>query len=285
MKRKEKENINLAEKIKTFREKTGKNFNSFYEKYYEKLVYYNNRFLKDECLAEDIASEAIMKSLSKIDDYDPNKARYSTWLFVISKNECMQHLNKNRIISIDACVDQDGATIKDFLNSSSEQDEKDKELFEMHSTKTDIIKDKINTLKEPYKQVMTLRELENKSYREITILLKEEYNTNVSNDNFNIPNGIKFVDPDKKENENDIVKFCSIDSITDIYGRDVEYNITKTDKDGLIDSIDLAEGSYNITGEVPLNINNLKSQIRGSRHKIKKLVKDDFEKIDKQYLN
>ena len=276
--------FNIEQKARIFKEKTKKDFSDFYEKYFPKLVFYNNNILKDEEAAKDIATDVMLKSLYKIDDYDPNKARFSTWLFTISKNECFQYKKNqaDKLISVDKFVDDDGTTIKDFLNDSSLEEEEIFQSKELDDKKGMILKERIKQLKEPYREVISLREIELRSYRDITIIMREENEIEIDDSYFITDHILHMVDPEKKE-DNELIKFHTIDSVLDKYGDPVEFTILDIDKDGLISCIKLPKGEYTIIGETPYNISTIKSQIRNGRKLLQNAVKEEFEILDKTF--
>jgi RNA polymerase sigma-70 factor (ECF subfamily) len=280
--------FHIPEKMEIFKEKTGKDFLEFYDKYLPKLIFHNNKYLNDTSISEDIAIDAIIKSLQKIDTYDSDKARFSTWLFTISKNDCIQYKNNfiNRNVSVDKFVDEEGTTIKDFLNDSSVDDELVKEMEQLNNDKANLLKEKIELLKDPYRKVIKLREIDEKSYRDITILLKEDNESIVDDTFFNNNNVIHLVDPEiigKKESL--LMKFCEIYYIEDISGNLVDFEILGRDKDNLITSIKLPEKNYyTITGQIPYNISTIKSQIRNGRKLLQDMVQKDFMQLNEMYL-
>lgn len=282
----------LDPQMDIFKEKTKKDFEPFYKTYRPKLVFYNNKIVRDLLIAEDIATDSFLKSLKKIDDYDPEKAGFSTWLFTISRNECIQYLNKHRkLISMDKFIDEEGTTIKDFLKDDEEESLINKDLDNLNITKGKIIKNKIRYLKSPYKEVIKLREIEGKSYRDITIILRKENTISIdstffSNNNYDsTTNILTLVDPEKKRKD-EVAKFYSINNIiNDNDNNDiVNYEVIETDINNLISKIRLPKGNYNITGEIPFNMSTLKSQIKNGRSILKNMVKLEFEKLDKIHL-
>lgn len=293
-------NYSLEKQMEIFKEKTKKDFLSFYDKYLPKLIYYNNNILKDMLVAEDIATDSFLKSLKKIDDYDPEKAGFSTWLFTISRNECIQYINKykKKLTSMDKSIDEEGTTIKDFLHDDSQEINEIHDIDNLNIKKGNIIKDKIKYLKNPYKEVIKLRELEGKSYREITIILRKKETININDSFFNIKKAmdketgeeviispydgkiLTLVDPEKKK-KNEFPKLYSIENIVDNNGNPIDYKIIERDKDNLISKIELSKGNYHIEGELPFNMSTLKSQIRNGRILIKNMVEKEFNKLDK----
>ena len=277
----------LENQMEIFKEKTKKDFLPFYEKYLPKLIYYNNNIVKDMLIAEDIATDSFLKSLKKIDDYDPEKAGFSTWLFTISRNECIQYIKKNnKLTSMDKSVDEEGTTIKDFLHDDTQEVSEIKEMDNLNIKKGNIIKDKIKYLKSPYKEVIKLRELEGKSYREITIILRKKETLDIGENFFgkNYQNGIlELVDPEKKK-KTELAKLYSIENIVDTNGNPINYKVIERDNNNLISKIEIPKGSYHIEGEIPFNMSTLKSQIRNGRILIKNMVKTEFEKLDKAHF-
>lgn len=281
--------LDLAEQMTIFKEKTQKDFETFYESYLPRLVFYNNRIVRDKLIAEDIATDSFMKSLNKIGDYNPEKAGFSTWLFTISRNECIQYMNRHsKLTSIDRSIDTEGTTIKDFLMDTDDELKELREIENLDIKKGSIVRDKIKYLKEPYREVIWLREIEGKSYRDITIILRKEDFVSIDESffakNYEDESGIlQLVDPEKKE-KGELAKFYSITDITDDDGNSIEFEIIERDVNDLISAIKIKPGTYDVQGEIPFNMSTLKSQIRNGRIIIKDMVKDEFEKLDRIYL-
>ncbi len=65
--------------------------------YKEPIIGFIGRFLGNWSQAEDIAQEIFLRLYSKISKYDINeKAKFSTWLFTLAKNACIDILRKNK---------------------------------------------------------------------------------------------------------------------------------------------------------------------------------------------
>jgi RNA polymerase sigma-70 factor, ECF subfamily len=164
------------EKNDLFKEKTGNTFNYFYIKYYPKLNYFINKICNDTQLSEDLTTNSFLMAYEKIDSYDSEKAQFSTWLFIIAKNLTLQEIKKNKkTVSIDIEVDEDGTTLKDFLvyDDSEELNQKHDILLK----KANIILKYIPTLKEPYREVIEMREIKKMSYKDIADKLGKNLST------------------------------------------------------------------------------------------------------------
>lgn len=61
-------------------------------------------------LAEDLAQDAIVKAIEKIDKYDPSKGNFKSWLYRVTQNLCfdaIRSMNKMEIVPISSNVMQE----------------------------------------------------------------------------------------------------------------------------------------------------------------------------------
>ncbi len=118
--------------------------------------------------AEDLVQEAFMKAFSSLMNFNYEYA-FSTWLFKIASNNCIDHLRKKKLqtFSIDAPVtykdDEYHFEIPDLTYYP------DKELIRRE--RSDLIKTAIDDLPERYREVILLRHTEELSYEEISDML------------------------------------------------------------------------------------------------------------------
>jgi len=164
-----------TEQESLFKERTGENFSYFYEKFNPRLIYYINNITKDEHLAEDVATEAFIKAFEKIEQYEKGKAQFSTWLFTIARHLALQELkNSRKTMSIDTELDEEGTTLKDFIQ---EEDDTDEFLFTLNTKKAEILKKYIGELKQPYRNVIEMREIKKMQYKDIADALGRNLST------------------------------------------------------------------------------------------------------------
>ena len=174
--------ILFSEQEKVFRERTGKDFSTLYKKYYPKLVYFTSKICNDTQRAEDISTDSFMAAFDKIEKYEKEKAQFSTWLFTIAKNLALQDIkNEKKTMSLDIQFDDEGTTMKDFI----QEEESDNSAHELQAKKADIMKKHIDNLKNPYKEVIEMRELKKMSYKDIS----DRLNLNLSTVKSQIRNG------------------------------------------------------------------------------------------------
>jgi RNA polymerase sigma-70 factor (ECF subfamily) len=174
--------FSMKEKEQKFLEKTGQEFTIFYKKYLPKLIFFVNQICGDKLLAEDIAIDSFMTGLNKIDDFESEKAGFSTWLFIIARNMTYHKLNQSKkFVSIDGSVDSDDddsnvTTLKDFLQNESEIDYNEDHLVAM-DLKAQIMKDSIKSLDKKFRKVIEMREIEKLQYKDIAAKLKRNEST------------------------------------------------------------------------------------------------------------
>jgi RNA polymerase sigma-70 factor (ECF subfamily) len=184
-----KENKNEKTTIKSFsehevifRERTGNDFTFFYKKYYPKLIYYTSKMCNDSQKAEDVTTESFMTAFEKIEKYEKEKAQFSTWLFTIARNIMLQDIKSNKkTTSIDVELDGEGTTLKDFIP----EEEGESHILELKEKKAEIMVRHISELKEPYRKVIEMREIQKMAYKDIA----DELGKNLSTIKSQIRNG------------------------------------------------------------------------------------------------
>ena len=116
--------------------------------------------------AEDLTIEAFGKAFKNLNQYTPNFA-FSTWLFKIATNNCIDYIRKQRgsTISLDQTVDGD-----DSLSPSSmiQSDTMDPEANMINDQKVKMMRDVVAKLKPRYRTLIELRYFKEYSYEEIS---------------------------------------------------------------------------------------------------------------------
>jgi len=164
----------FPEQEKLFTERTGKDFSFFYKKYFPKLIYYTSQMCKDPQKAEDISTESFLIAFEKIEKYDKEKSQFSTWLFTIARNLMLQDIKTSKkTMSLDIEIDEEGTTMKDFL----QEEESEEYLYDLSSKKAEIMIKHISKLKEPYRSVIEMREIQKMAYKDIADKLGKNLST------------------------------------------------------------------------------------------------------------
>ncbi len=136
----------------------------------------------DQQKAEDVTTESFLTAFEKIDKYEKEKAQFSTWLFTIARNILLQDIKlSKRNISIDTEIDEEGTTLKDFIQEEPSENNK----HDLTDKKAEIMKKHISKLKDPYKRVIEMREVKKMAYKDIA----DELGKNLSTIKSQIRNG------------------------------------------------------------------------------------------------
>jgi len=134
-------------------------------RYREPIYYLILKMVKNESDAEDLAIEAFGKAFNKIDQYTPQFA-FSTWLFRIATNHCIDFIRKKRLktTSIDEAIeDGEGSKYKMQVEGKS----KDPEEVYIEQQKIKLMRKYVERLDEPYQTLVNLRYFKEWSYDEI----------------------------------------------------------------------------------------------------------------------
>ena len=132
--------------------------------YYMLLKMVNNR---DD--AEDLTIEAFGKAFKNIRQYTPEYA-FSTWLFKIATNNCIDFIRKKRkmLLAIDRGIEnEDGQEIQLEIKS----DGPGPDDFLMKKQRKETMKEVVDKLKPRYRKLVELRYYQELSYEEIAIEL------------------------------------------------------------------------------------------------------------------
>jgi RNA polymerase sigma-70 factor (ECF subfamily) len=114
--------------------------------------------------AEDLTIEAFGKAFKNIGQYTPNFA-FSTWLFKIATNNCIDFIRKKRAatISLDQSNDDPETT-----TVTIQSDTPDPEAHMINSQKIKLLREVVNKLKPRYRTLVELRYFKEYSYEEIS---------------------------------------------------------------------------------------------------------------------
>jgi len=119
--------------------------------------------------AEDLTIEAFGKAFKNIDQYTPNFA-FSTWLFKIATNNCIDFIRKKRAshVSLDQTIDGEESLAPSTLIQS---DDLDPESYMINKQKIKHMRKIVSRLKPRYRQLVELRYFKEYSYDEIAVEL------------------------------------------------------------------------------------------------------------------
>jgi len=129
------------------------------------LIY---KMVQDKRETEDLVQETFIKAFSALKSFNAEYA-FSTWLFKIASNNCIDFLRKKRLMtmSIDKPTEsKDGTVVKEFPDPIINP-----EMQLIEDEKKTIIDKAIENLPKKYRMAILMRHKEEKSYEEIAEIL------------------------------------------------------------------------------------------------------------------
>ena len=139
------------------------------ERYRDAIYFMLLKMVNSPVDAEDLTIEAFGKAFKNIDQYTPNFA-FSTWLFKIATNNCIDFIRKKRAshISIDQTIDGEDSLAPSTMIQS---DDPDPETYMINQQKIKHMRKVVSRLKPRYRQLVELRYFKEYSYDEIAVEL------------------------------------------------------------------------------------------------------------------
>lgn len=128
-------------------------YDEIYQKYAREVYLYLLKLSKNPTVAEDLMQTTFLKAVEKQHTFKGN-SKISTWLCAIAKNEYLNEWRKkeNQNLSLEVA--------KEYMGQSFEEKLADKEFGQkIHKI--------LHNMKEPYKEVFTLRVFGELSFNEI----------------------------------------------------------------------------------------------------------------------
>lgn len=139
-------------------------FEKLLNKYERPILNYIHRFTGNKTKAEDITQEVFLRVYKSKDTYKP-AAKFSTWLYSIATNLCIDYkrkLSRDALANHDVLIDNknERAILENTLEKTVEVDQIEQ-----------IVKMAILSLPEKERAALTLQFYDNKSYKEISDIL------------------------------------------------------------------------------------------------------------------
>jgi RNA polymerase sigma-70 factor (ECF subfamily) len=133
-------------------------------KYRDAIYFMLLKMVNNSDVADDLTIEAFGKAFKSIHQYTPNYA-FSTWLFKIATNNCIDFIRKRRggsTISIDQSIED-----PDEIPIHIQTDDLDPEESMINQQKIKLMRDIVSKLKPRYRKLVEMRYFNELSYEEI----------------------------------------------------------------------------------------------------------------------
>lgn len=135
------------------------------DRYRESIYFMMLKMVKNQDDADDLTIEAFGKAFSRLEQYSPSFA-FSTWLFKIASNNCIDFIRKKRIsvTSMDTGrTTDDGEVI--FFDAKATTLDPEETIIQNQKVK--LMRNLVSKLKPRYRELIEKRYFEELSYEEI----------------------------------------------------------------------------------------------------------------------
>jgi RNA polymerase sigma factor (sigma-70 family) len=141
-----------------------KAYTELLDRYRDAIYYMLLKMVNNSSDAEDLTIEAFGKAFKNIDQYAPNYA-FSTWLFKIATNNCIDFIRKRKAntVSLDQNDDDDERYQPDIIASVLDPEE-----TLIKEQKLKLLRSIVSRLKPRYRKLIELRYFNEYSYEEIS---------------------------------------------------------------------------------------------------------------------
>lgn len=137
------------------------------DRYREPVFYMLLKMIKNNDDAEDLTIEAFGKAFNRLDQYSPSYA-FSTWLFKIASNNCIDFIRKKRVhlTSMDhAYSNNNGESVRIDVDSGT----MDPEETIIKQQKVKMMRKVVSKLKPRYRELIEKRYFQELTYEEIAV--------------------------------------------------------------------------------------------------------------------
>ncbi len=140
-----------------------KAFATLMDRYRDSIYYMLLKMVNNIADAEDLTIEAFGKAFRNLESYTPEFA-FSTWLFKIATNNCIDFIRKKHTFPSAVAQAQDDL---ESITRNIQSDLPDPEEALINDQKIAVLRSVVNQLKPRYRQLIELRYYKEYSYEEI----------------------------------------------------------------------------------------------------------------------
>ncbi|HOW10695.1 MAG TPA: sigma-70 family RNA polymerase sigma factor [Bacteroidales bacterium] len=162
---KARQDLLLVEQARKGNEKA---FSTLLNRYRDSIYFLLLKMVNNTFDAEDLTIEAFGKAFRNLDMFTPEFA-FSTWLFKIATNNCIDFIRKKQLIPgpIDQLQDD-----QDDMTVNLQSDLPDPEESLINDQKIAVLRSIVNQLEPRYRKLIELRYYKEYSYEEIAVEMK-----------------------------------------------------------------------------------------------------------------
>ena len=141
-------------------------YNKLMSQYHNSVHFYVNGIIKNKAISNDLAIEIMGKAFINLKSYN-FKYAFSTWIFTIAKNHCIDYLRKNNLktVSIDEMTNNGEYYFEIPTKDSNPED------ILIRKQRIQLLRRLVNQLSLKHMSIVKLRYFKEMSYSEISVEL------------------------------------------------------------------------------------------------------------------
>ena len=151
--------------IQAVEHKSERAYAELMDRYRDSIYFMLLKMVNNKDDADDLTIEAFGKAFKKLDQYTPNYA-FSTWLFKIASNNCIDFIRKKKKNTFSMNRSVEGEESGE-MEMDVKDDELDPEQAYMQEQKIQMLHQVVDKLKPRYQRLVQLRYFKELSYEEI----------------------------------------------------------------------------------------------------------------------
>lgn len=133
-------------------------FEYYFTTYYQQAYGYICKRITDRFVAEDLTMDAFLACFQRFDDFDPNKATFQTWLYVVINNKLKNYYrDQKQLEQIDEGIEEPNSFEDDIIEAE--------ELSRMR----ELVAEALETLSDSQKSIVILKYFKNMQAKDIGV--------------------------------------------------------------------------------------------------------------------
>ncbi len=141
------------------------------QRYEQRLIRYVQRIIlcsRED--AEDVVQETFIKTYEHLNNFDAS-LKFSSWIYRIAHNEAINALRKISRLPLTPRTEEEHFFLENIADSSDLEEEM------LRKMESESVRAALSNISEKYREVLILKFLEEKSYEEISDILKKPVGT------------------------------------------------------------------------------------------------------------